>query len=80
MDYAADGWKNHPKISRSRNSLSVRERAGGYEEIGCRRFRPEEVAAAGTVNANEWPLGFPKAEARGVAIVTELFRRATPVA
>jgi hypothetical protein len=46
------------------------------DEIGCCRFRPEEVAAAGTVDASSLPLGFREAESRGETIVNELFRRA----
>lgn len=44
-------------------------------EMKAPRFRPEEVAAAGTVDANALPLGFHDAASRGAAIVTELFRR-----
>lgn len=46
-------------------------------EIGCSRFRPQEVAAAGTVDGAALPLGFREAESRGEAIVNELLRRAS---
>lgn len=45
------------------------------DEMAAPRFRPEEVAAAGTVDGSALPLGFPEAEARGAAIVKELLRR-----
>lgn len=44
-------------------------------EMEAPRIRPQEVAAAGTVDASELPLGFQKAESRGEAIVKELLRR-----
>lgn len=46
------------------------------EEIDAPRIRPQEVAAAGTADVAELPLGFRDAASRGKAIEDELLRRA----
>lgn len=48
----------------------------GPEEMSAPRYRPEEVAAAGTVEAKDLPLGYHEAASRGECIVLELERRA----
>lgn len=73
-------WQGQVVADMKQKSVDPKHVAFIEGEIGCCRFRPEEVAAAGTVEGTALPLGFRDAESRGVAIVTELFRRATPVA
>lgn len=85
-----DDWKLRIDDIGDKERLIDIVRGGGDEqhaiamanehEMKAPRFRPEEVAAAGTVDANAWPLGFRDAEFRGAEIVTELFRRATSAA
>jgi hypothetical protein len=73
-------WQRQVIAYMKRESIDPKHIKFIEEEVGCCRFRPEEVAAAGTVDALNLPLGFHDAAYRGQAIVRELFRRATSAA
>ncbi len=72
-------WQEQVLAFMKRKRIDPKHVAFIEQEIGCCRFRPEEVVAAGTVDGSELPLGFREAEARGAAIVAELLRRAQGV-
>lgn len=77
---ADEQWQRDVVAYMKRKCIDPSHVAFIEREIGCCRFRPEEVAAAGTVNAESLPMGFHDAVSRGEAIVAALFRRATPAA
>ncbi len=69
-------WQAQVLAIMERRRVDPKHIAFMKSELGCCRFRPQEVAAAGTVDGSFLPLGFREAESRGETIVNELFRRA----
>jgi hypothetical protein len=78
-------WPPRPDDEAWQRAVVEMLREGGAEaehiaaveqEIGCARFRPEEVAAAGT--SSELPASFGYASRVGEAIVRKLLDRANP--
>lgn len=74
-----DDKKRLIRFVREGGAIAHAESLKQVAEMSAPRFRPEEVAAAGTVDGTALPLGFRDAESRGQLIVSELLCRACPV-